>query len=198
MATKKPATPKDEKLDSQDVDLFDVLNAIDRKDYDYYDRLKPEQQKKIVPFMLAKWVSAVKANGDVARYYVQSIEYNVNKYLFNEVIQDHPKLQWQMLCAASPGIGKQFHQWIPQIKERVTMLKDPAVTKDVKEYFKKIYTKASDEDINEISKSYVDEHKKKMYLASIYPAMKREDIDMLSEFVTDREIDEYEKARGNR
>ena len=197
MATRKAAVPVDEKFVDQDLDLFEVLAALDKKDYGYYDRLSIEQQKKFVPFMLVKWMSAIKGSDGASRYYVMSTNEYANKYLFNEFVQKHPKLQWQMLCAASPGIGKQFHQWIPQIKEKVSLLREPAVQKDVKEYYKKIYPKVADSDITEISKAFVSDQRRKMYFAKVFPYMKIEDIEVLSELVTDEEIEQYEKDRGN-
>jgi len=194
MATKTPVT---EKFQNQDFDLFEAMNAIDKKDYAWFDKLTPEQQRKFVPFMMTQWISAIKGSGDVQGYYLLSVEYHANKYLFNEVVQKHPKLQWQMLCASSPGLGKQFHQWIPQITQSVSKLKSPAQYKAIKEYYTKIYPKADDEDITEISKQYVQEHKKKMYLAGLYPTMKIEDIELLSQTVTDEEIAQYERDRGN-
>jgi hypothetical protein len=52
MATKKTAIPADEKLENQDFNLFEAIAALDKKDYGYYYRLTPEQQRKFVPFML--------------------------------------------------------------------------------------------------------------------------------------------------
>ena len=49
----------DEKLEKQDFDLFEAITAIDKKDYGYYDRLTPEQQKKFVPFMMVHWISYI-------------------------------------------------------------------------------------------------------------------------------------------
>jgi len=106
MATKK--TPVEEKFEKQELDLFEVLSALDKKDYGYYDRLSDEQQKKFVPFMMTHWMSQIKANGGLQAYYVRSVDYHANQHLFNEYVQKHPKLQWQMLCASSPGLGKQF------------------------------------------------------------------------------------------
>lgn len=197
MATKKAQVPQDEKLDKQDVDLFEVLAAMDRKDYDFYDKLSPEQQKKIVPFMLIKWMSAIKGSEGLQRYYTMSTNEYANKHLFNEYVQKHPKLQWLMLCASSPGLGKQFHQWIPQIKEKVSELRENAQLKDIKEYYKKIYPKAGADDIDEVSKVFVQEHKKKCYLAQKFPNMKLEDIELLSSVVTDKEIQDYERESGN-
>ena len=187
----------DEKFTSQDFDLFDALTAIDKKDSSYYDRLTPEQQKKFVPFMMIHWISAVKASSDVQSYYLQSTEYHANKYLFNEAVHKHPKLQWLMLCAASPGLGKQFHQWIPHIRERVTRLLDSPKQKEIKEYFKKVYPKTSDSDLTLLSEVYVDNHKKKMYLAKKFPELKFDEIELLSDLTTDEDIKQYEEDWGN-
>ena len=187
----------DEKFDKQDFDLFDALTAIDKKDYSYYDRLTPEQQKKFVPFMMLHWVSAIKGSGDLQSYYLQSTDYHANKYMFNEAVQKHPKLQWLMLCAASPGIGKQFHQWIPHIRERVSKLKELPKTKEMKEYFKKIYPKSSDSDLTTISAVFVDTQKKKMYLADKFPELKFDEIELLSDIITDQDIAKYEEDSGN-
>ena len=187
----------DEKFTSQDFDLFDALTAIDKKDYSYYDRLTPEQQKKFVPFMMLHWISAVKASSDVQSYYLQSTEYHANKYMFNENVQKHPKLQWLMLCAASPGLGKQFHQWIPHIKERVTRLRESPKQKDIKEYFKKVYPKTSDGDITLLTEVYIDNHKRKRYLADKFPEMKFDEIELLSDLITDEDIRKYEEDWGN-
>ena len=102
MATRKAAVPVDEKFDKQDLDLFEVLAALDKKDYDFFDRLSPEQQKKFVPFTMIQWLSAIKGSEGLSRYYVMSTAEYANKYLFNENIQKHPKLQWLMLLARQP------------------------------------------------------------------------------------------------
>lgn len=196
MATKKN-TPKDEKLERQDLDLFEVLAALDKKDYEYYDRLSEEQQKKFVPYMMTLWMSCIKGNSTLQGYYVMNTEYTANKYLFNENVQKHPKLQWLMLCAASPGIGKQFHQWIPHIKDKVRKLKEPATVKDIKEYYSKIYPKTDEGTLKEFAETFVRDHKRKVYLSETFPNLKIEDIETLNQIVTDEEIREYERERGN-
>jgi hypothetical protein len=193
----KVTTPVDEKFEKQDFDLFEALNAIDNKDYEYFDRLTPEQQKKFVPFMMLHWMSAIKANEGLSRYYVMSAAEYANKYMFNENVQKHPKLQWLMLCSASPGLGKQFHQWIPHIKMNVSKLKETAKVKDVKEYFKKVYPKTSDSDLTELSQAFVENQKRKMYLAERFPNMKYDEIELLSDIVTDQDIKQYEQDLGN-
>ena len=133
----------------------------------------------------------------VQGYYVMSTEYAANKHLFNENVQKHPKLQWMMLCAASPGMGKQFHQWIPNISTKVSKLQENAKLKDIKDYYAKIYPKANPDDIKAVSEAFVDQHKKKMFLAERYPQMKFEDIELLAEMITDDDIDQYKRDSGN-
>jgi hypothetical protein len=196
MATKK-STPTDEKFEAQDFNLFDALAAMDKKDYDYYDRLTEEQQKKFVPYMMTHWMSAIKGSVKDSKYYVLSTNEYANKHLFNEHVQKHPKLQWLMLCCSSPDKGKQFHKWIPHLGSKVTSLKESAKVKEIKEYYTKIYPKADSDSIDEISKQFVIEHKRKCYLAETFPNLKQSDIEVLSQLVTDEDIKQYEKDRGN-
>ena len=142
-------------------------------------------------------MSAVKASSEIQGYYVLSTEYNANKYLFNENVQKHPKLQWLMLCAASPGIGKQFHQWIPNISQKVAKLETPAKLKDIKEYYKKIYPKANSSDIDAVSEAFIHDNKRKLHLAKLFPHLKLTDIETLNQIITDEDIEQYEKDLGN-
>ena len=188
---------KDEKFEKTDIDLFDVLAAMDKKDYGYYDRLTEEQKKKFVPYMMVLWMSCIKGAEGIARYYVMSTNEYANKYLFNENVQKHPKLQWLMLCSASPGLGKQFHQWIPHIKEKVSKLKEPAKLKDVKDYYGKIYPKTDDRTLQEFSEAFVKDNKRKIYLSEKFPNLKIEDIEVLNQIVTEKDIEKYERENGN-
>jgi len=194
MATK---TPVDEKFEKVDFDLFDALAAMDKKDYGYYDKLTEEQQKKFVPYMMTHWMSAIKANAGLSSYYLMNTDYTANKHLFNEYVQKHPKLQWLMLCAASPGLGKQFHQWIPHLSGKIAQLKESPKEKDIRDYFTKIYPKASGANLYAISEEFVVSQKKKVYLAKEFPHLKIEDIETLAAITTDKDIAQYEKDHGN-
>ena len=194
MATK---IPTDEKFEKQDFKLFDVLVKLDTKDYDFYDTLSEEQQKKFSSCMFTHWMSAIKGSYKLQAYYTCLTNHYANTYLFHEVVQKHPKLQWQMLCASSPGKGKQFHQWIPHLSAKIASLKESAKQKDVSEYFTKIYPKADVNDVLDMSEAFVKEQNKKAYLAEIFPNLKITDIETLAQVTTDADIKQYEKDRGN-
>jgi hypothetical protein len=196
MAT-KVKTPVNEKFENQDLDLFDALLALDKKDYDYYDRLSDEQKKKFSHFMMIQWMSCIKANTELTQYYVMSSNEAANKHMFNEHVMKHHKLQWLMLCAGSPGYGKQFHQYLPQLKKKVSLLEEPANQKDIAEYFKKIYSNATDSDIKLMASVYTTEQRKKNYIAKQYPNMKFSDIETLSTMIDENDIEENERSLGN-
>ena len=195
--TKKTKTPTDEKLDKQDFLLFEALAALDKKDYDYLDSLTDEQKRKFVPYMLTHWMSTIKASKGLQEYYLRSTDHHANIHLLHESISKHPKLQWQMLCASSPNMGKQFHQWLPHLSAKVTTLRETPKLKDLNEYFSKIYPKTDANTIQEVSEAYIQDHRKKSYLAKIYPNLKYTDIDTLSQIITDEDIKQYEKDSGN-
>lgn len=194
---KKTSPPADEKFQNIDFPLFEAINAIDNKDYGYYDRLTPEQQKKFIPWMLLNYVSTVKSNTALQQFHLLSTEEFANKYMFNECISNHPKLQWMMLCASALGKGKQFHPWIPQIKERVSKLKDKANVGDIKEYYGKIYPTESETAHKELAEAFVKEQTRKVYFAGKFPHLKFDEIEILNSIITDNEIEQYEKDNGN-
>lgn len=200
MATKKATkvvVPKEDKFENVDLDIFKVLESIDKKDYAWFSTLTEEQQKKFVPYMIVHWTSAVKTKGTLGAYYVMSTDANANKYMFNERVQQHPELQWLMLCSSSPGVGKQFHQWIPHLNAKYGLLKDKITKKEVKDYFTKVFAGADSDTLDEYASEYTKQQHHKYRLSKLYPEMKNEDIELLSTMVTEQDLEEYEKASGN-
>jgi len=194
----KAKTPTDEKFEKQDFDLFAALSALDKKDYGYYDRLTDEQKQKFNPFMLIKWFTYVTTkNSSLEQFYVLSTNHYSNKYLFNEKVYGHPKLIWLMLCASSPRQGTLRRAWIPQIREKISSMKESASKSEIKEYYTKTYPNTDIDAIEEISSRFVDQQNKKVLLAKYFPYMKLEDIEVLSNFVTDKDLDRYGKEHGN-
>lgn len=195
MAAKK--IQQDEKFERQDFDLFAAIEAVDKKDYAWFDKLSEEQQRKFVPYMMLHWVSSIKTSGVLGSYYVLSTDANANKHLFNENVQHHPKLQWLMLCSASPGVGKQYHQWIPHLNAKIGELREAAKQREVLEYFQKVYKNADDSTLKTFAKEFTVLQNHKHRIAKMYPDLKVSDIDVLANFVSEQELDEYEQQSGS-
>lgn len=194
----KAKAKPEEKFQNIDFPLFAALEALDKKDYGFYDRLTEEQKKGFSSYMMTHWMSNIDSrNTELQQYYVITTNLAANIHLFNEYIMRHPKLQWYMLCAASLNYGKQYHKWLPHLSEQITKLKRPAKNDEVKEYFAKVYPKASQEAIKAMSEEYTIEQKKKVYLAKNFPELKHSDIETLCQITTDEDIANYERSLGN-
>jgi hypothetical protein len=90
--------------------LNNILNALDKKDMGFYDRLSAEHRKQLTPFLLNRYMSIVRGKEELHAYYLMATNQRVNKNYFD--LAKHPKLVWQLLCTVSPGMGNQYHQWI--------------------------------------------------------------------------------------
>lgn len=191
----KKQISSDEKIEDITFPLFPALEALDKKNYHYFDTLTEEQRKGFAAFIIIKWMSCVKASSPIQQFYVLSTNEFANKYLLDTNINAHPKLQWMMLCAAGLG-AKQFHQYLPQLSELVTSLRDKAKPADVEKFFSKSFN-VDGKQLKELSEAYVDLQHKKHYLAKLNPSMKIDDIEVLAQFVTQKDIEQYEQDIGN-
>ena len=85
--------------------LKTILGALDNKDMGFYDRLTPEQQKQLSPFLLNRYMSIVKGSKDLASYYLLATNQNVNVMYFDLAI---PKINMAIVMHSKPGNGKAF------------------------------------------------------------------------------------------
>ena len=145
---------------SEKLPLNTVLAAIDKKDYDFYDRLTDEHKKQVAPFLLNRYVSLVKGNPDLAAYYLMAGNQRVNCTYFE--LAKHPKLVWQLLCTVSPGMGTQFHQWVGHKKK----------------------------DKNNSSK-------RRKEVERLHPQAKSDELDMLADMYTDKDLKAISKLYGD-
>jgi hypothetical protein len=53
------------------LDIKRELKAVDLKDYDFYDKLTPEEQKEFSPYVLMRFVSNVQGDIDVQEHFLE-------------------------------------------------------------------------------------------------------------------------------
>lgn len=95
---------------SEKLNIANEMRELDRKNRWFYDELTAEEKKKFSTFLMIRWGSAVDGSSELQQYYVQSVNHYLNRHFFS--MSRHPKLQWLMATAASPGLGTPRHQWI--------------------------------------------------------------------------------------
>ena len=124
---------------SDKLNISNEMRELDAKNRDFYDELTPEERKKFSTFLMVRWGSAVDGSREIQEYYVQSTNHYLNKHFFT--MHRHPKLQWLMATAVSPGMGAQRHNWIaPKKKE--------AGASAIKKQLRELYPHFKDDEID--------------------------------------------------
>jgi hypothetical protein len=127
------AAPKKKKYA---LDIFATLRALDRKEYDYLDRLTPEERKGFVPRTVLRWMGSTDR---LEEYHILAVNEfaNVN---FDDLYH-YPDLQYRMLAAAGSGSPQRRPPFLPVPKQG----KSPA---KVQTFVAKFYPLASTAEID--------------------------------------------------
>lgn len=100
---------------SYKLDLKVVLNALDRKDRDFYTNLSEEEKKAYVPLVIMRYMSSLTDQSPLNLYAVMATNDLVNIGFW--ALSKHPELQHHLLCMTGVG-GKQYRPWITPSKKR--------------------------------------------------------------------------------
>lgn len=89
------------------LDIFDLLGAIGRRDFDWLSKQPEDARREFAPPVALRWLSAVE--GDAADYMIVATNERVNRRMWD--IHQHPDLIYRLM--ASTGFGtRQRHKWI--------------------------------------------------------------------------------------
>ena len=86
------------------LDIKRELNAVDQKNYDFYDNLTEEEKKAFSPFILMRYTSNVQGDSDIQEWFVETTNEYVNKD-FNLLSKGHKELLWKLFAATSVGVN---------------------------------------------------------------------------------------------
>ena len=126
------------------LDIASEMLALDKKDRAFFDKLTEEERKKFSTYLMIRWGSSVQGETDLQAYYLQATNLRMNTNFF-AIPKQHDKLNWLTATTISPGMGKQYHQWIKQQK------KDGGGNK-VQKFLQKLYPNAKLDDLELLEK----------------------------------------------
>jgi hypothetical protein len=101
---------------SDKLNIANEMRMFDRKVRSFYDDLTAEEKKKFSNYLMIRWGSAVEGSRELQEFYVIATNERLNKHFFD--VAKHPKLQWLMATAVSPGLGTHRHPWIAPKKKQ--------------------------------------------------------------------------------
>jgi len=146
---------------SEKIELKDKLAAVDLGAKTLWDDINDDQRKSLKSemFILNRYISNVKGQSrEMQEHFVLTVNEFFNKHW--NILQKHPKLQWQLLCMCSHESRKIFfHEWIGFKRKK-------ADTKRLK------------------------------FLLELYPSKKQDELELLSELMTLKEIKELARQHG--
>jgi len=128
---------------SDKLNIANEMSVFDRKDRTFYESLTTEERKKFSTFLMIRWGSSIQGSRELQEYYVQSCNHYLNKHFF--ALSRHPKLQWLMATAVSPGMGTHRHQWI------ATKKKEPGAG-SIRKQLAELYPHFNDDEIDLLAK----------------------------------------------
>lgn len=135
---------------SDKLGINNEMAQLDTKNRNFIDELTEEERKKFSTFLMMKYSANVEGSNEMQAWYLLASNERVNKHFFD--LGKHPKLQWLLCTAVSPGMGRQRHYWLSGKK------KENSNAKLVK------------------------------FLTKLYPAMKQDEIALLAELNTEKDI----------
>jgi hypothetical protein len=109
-------------MSAEKIPLNEMLDAIDRRDFDWYSNLPEESKKQWSSWLTLRYASSVKGSG--ADEAILNTNEFANKYYKD--IYKHDDLMWKLFCLTGTG-KKQYHEWIKapnnlQKKDKVSEL----------------------------------------------------------------------------
>lgn len=102
------------------LSLDATLQALDRKNLNYYDSLVDEEKKAYSAYVLMRYMSSVSPQSSMQSYAVLATNDLVNIGFFN--LGKHPELQHKLMCLAGTG-QKQYRPYIPIKNSRTSSTK---------------------------------------------------------------------------
>jgi len=92
------------------LDIKRELNAVDHKNYSFYDNLTDEEKKAFSPYILMRYTSNVQGDRDIQEWFLEMTNECVNKNHW-ELSKNHKALLWKLFAATGAGIST-FHPYL--------------------------------------------------------------------------------------
>jgi hypothetical protein len=137
------------------LELTSVLQAIDKRDLTFYNRLTDEERKGYVPLILMRYISSVTDQNKSAAYAVLATNDLVNVGFWQ--LDKHKELQHMLLCLCGLG-GKQYRPWL-SAKSRKTSNK-------IFDFLLEMYPNLNQDELSLIYNSFTNESFKDFVLKS--------------------------------
>jgi hypothetical protein len=86
------------------LDIKRELNAVDQKNYDFYDKLTDEERKAFSPYILMRYTASVQGDREIQEWFIEMTNEMVNKNHW-DLSKNHKSLLWKLFAATGAGVN---------------------------------------------------------------------------------------------
>jgi hypothetical protein len=92
------------------LDIKRELNAVDRKQYNFYENLTDEEKKAFAPFILMRYSASVQGDRDTQEWFLEMTNELVNKHHWT-LSKNHKELLWKLFAGIGTGASA-YHPYL--------------------------------------------------------------------------------------
>lgn len=92
------------------LDIKRELEAVDLRNYDFYDNLSDQEKKEFSPYVLMRYVSNVQGETNIQEWFLETTNELVNKDHW-VLSKNHKGLLWKLFAGCGAGV-KTYHPYL--------------------------------------------------------------------------------------
>jgi hypothetical protein len=92
------------------LDIKRELNAVDQKNYEFYEKLSDEEKKAFAPFILMRYSASVQGDRDTQEWFLEMTNELVNKNHWT-LSKNHKELLWKLFAGIGTGVSA-YHPYL--------------------------------------------------------------------------------------
>lgn len=92
------------------LDIKRELNAVDQRNYEFFDRLTDQEKKEFSPYVLMRYVSNVNSDQFFQEHFIEMTNELVNKNHW-QLSKDHKPLLWKLFAGCGAG-ENMYHPYL--------------------------------------------------------------------------------------
>jgi hypothetical protein len=92
------------------LDIKRELDAVDQRNYNFYDNLTDDERKVFSPYVLMRYTASVQGDRDTQEWFLERTNELVNKNHW-DLSKNHKALLWKLFAGVGTGI-KCYHPYL--------------------------------------------------------------------------------------